>query len=105
MNTNRLNPLDVKNPSIRTLHFTWVAFFITFVVWFNHAPMGKVITEAFGLSKAQWKALLILNVALTIPARGGDRDVGRQTWAKEDLQCVVSYFRWTLYLVCFRPEL
>lgn len=69
MSNTQLNPLNVKNPSIRTLHFTWVAFFITFVVWFTHAPLGSVLTEAFGMSKAQWKALLILNVALTIPAR------------------------------------
>jgi NNP family nitrate/nitrite transporter-like MFS transporter len=67
--SQRLNVLDVKNPSIRTLHFTWIAFFITFVVWFNHAPMVMAIIEAFDLSKGQWKALLILNVALTIPAR------------------------------------
>lgn len=67
--STRLNVLDIKNPSIRTLHFTWIAFFITFVVWFNHAPMVLAIREAFDLSKGQWKALLILNVALTIPAR------------------------------------
>ena len=60
--SQRLKVLDVKNPSIRTLHFTWIAFFITFVVWFNHAPMVMAIREAFDLSKGQWKALLILNV-------------------------------------------
>ena len=69
MANDNLNVLDVKNPSIRTLHFTWFAFFITFMVWFNHAPMSVAITETFDLTKAQWKALLILNVALTIPAR------------------------------------
>ncbi len=68
-NNTKLNVLDVKDPSIRTLHFTWIAFFITFVVWFNHAPMVIAIREAFSLSTAQWKAILILNVALTIPAR------------------------------------
>jgi len=66
---DKLNILNVKNPSIRTLHLSWVAFFITFVVWFNHAPLGGVISEAFNLTKAQWKALLIVNVALTIPSR------------------------------------
>lgn len=69
MNSEKLNILDVKDPSIRTLHFTWVAFFLTFLVWFNHAPLGAVIKETFDLTKAQWKALLLLNVALTIPAR------------------------------------
>ncbi|MGB1022353.1 MAG: MFS transporter, partial [Synechococcus sp.] len=23
----------------RTLHLTWIAFFLTFVVWFNLAPL------------------------------------------------------------------
>ncbi len=65
----KLNVFDVNNPSIRTLHFTWVAFFLTFVLWFSHAPLGNVLKETFDLTKGQWKALLILNVALTIPAR------------------------------------
>lgn len=64
-----VNVLDIKNPSIRTLHLTWVAFFITFVVWFSHAPLMAHMKEAFDLSSQQLKALLILNVALTIPAR------------------------------------
>lgn len=54
---------------IRTLHLTWVAFFITFAVWFNHAPLLSAIGETFGLSNQELKALLIINVALTIPAR------------------------------------
>jgi NNP family nitrate/nitrite transporter-like MFS transporter len=65
----RLNVLDLSNPSIRTLHLGWVAFFITFVVWFSHAPLMVFIKEAFDLSSQEVKALLILNVALTIPSR------------------------------------
>ena len=61
--------LDFANSSIRTLHLTWVAFFITFVVWFSHAPLMAHIKEAFDLSSQEVKALLMLNVALTIPAR------------------------------------
>lgn len=53
----------------RILHLTWFAFFLTFVVWFNHAPLMASIRETFGLSDQQVKILLILNVALTIPAR------------------------------------
>ncbi len=67
--SSKLNILNFKEPGIRTLHFTWVAFFITFVMWFSHAPMVMAIREAFDLTPGQWKALLILNVALTIPAR------------------------------------
>ncbi|HIF52068.1 MAG TPA: NarK family nitrate/nitrite MFS transporter [Thiotrichaceae bacterium] len=53
----------------RILHLTWFAFFLTFVVWFNHAPLLLTIKEVLGLTDDQIKILLILNVALTIPAR------------------------------------
>jgi len=54
---------------VRVLHFTWFAFFLSFVVWFNHAPLLASMREAMDLSDQQVKTLLILNVALTIPAR------------------------------------
>ena len=53
----------------RILNLTWFAFFLTFVVWFNHAPLLATIRETFELSDQEVKILLILNVALTIPAR------------------------------------
>jgi MFS transporter, NNP family, nitrate/nitrite transporter len=56
-------------PRIRTLHLTWLAFFISFYVWFNHAPLLAVIRTSLHLTNQQVNALLILNVALTIPAR------------------------------------
>ena len=55
-----VNVLDFKNPSIRTLHLSWVAFFITFVVWFSHAPLMAHLKEAFDLSSQQLKALGIV---------------------------------------------
>jgi len=64
-----LNLFALNRPNIRTLHFTWVAFFISFFVWFNHAPLLASIRDTFGLSPQEVKTLLILNVALTIPAR------------------------------------
>lgn len=64
-----INVLDFRDPKIRTLHFTWFAFFLTFVVWFSHAPLKPLLMEAFNMTTAQWKTLLTLNVALTIPAR------------------------------------
>ncbi len=64
-----LNLFNWGDPKIKTLHITWFAFFLTFVVWFSHAPLLVFIKEAFDLSSQQVKALLILNVALTIPAR------------------------------------
>lgn len=54
---------------MRILHSTWAAFFLTFVVWFNHAPLLASIKESMGLTPEQIKTLLILNVAFTIPAR------------------------------------
>lgn len=54
---------------MKILHLSWIAFFVSFVVWFNLAPMLKAIQDTFGLSKAQISTLLVLNVALTIPAR------------------------------------
>ena len=67
--SDRINLLDFKSGKIKTLHITWVAFFISFFVWFNHAPLMAHMKEALDLTTAQVKALLILNVALTIPAR------------------------------------
>ncbi|MGF1775931.1 NarK family nitrate/nitrite MFS transporter [Vibrio nomapromontoriensis] len=54
---------------MKTLHLSWMAFFITFVVWFNFAPLLQMVKTSLGLSTQEVKTLLILNVALTIPAR------------------------------------
>lgn len=62
--------LDFSQSRIKLLHFTWIAFFITFYIWFNMAPLASTM-----LQKLEWltpdhiKALAIANVALTIPAR------------------------------------
>lgn len=54
---------------MKVLHMSWMAFFVTFVVWFNHAPLMSAIKDTLGLSKAEISTLLTLNVALAIPAR------------------------------------
>ncbi|OMH28459.1 NarK family nitrate/nitrite MFS transporter [Motiliproteus sp. MSK22-1] len=66
---HKINLFAVGDPKIKTLHITWFAFFLTFVVWFNHAPLLVFMKEAFDMTSQQVKALMILNVALTIPAR------------------------------------
>ena len=66
--TLRSNFLSFKGRA-KILHMTWFAFFVTFLVWFSHAPLLAVIQETMGLTDQQIKTLLILNVALTIPAR------------------------------------
>ncbi len=68
MSDDKINLFSFSG-KIRTLHLTWFAFFISFAVWFNHAPLLAAIQETFQLTKQEVKALLIINVALTIPAR------------------------------------
>jgi NNP family nitrate/nitrite transporter-like MFS transporter len=62
--------IDFKQERIRTLHYTWIAFFVTFYVWFNMAPLATTMLENIKwLTKEHIKVLAICNVALTIPAR------------------------------------
>lgn len=66
--SSNLNLLSFTG-KVRALHLTWFAFFLTFVVWFNHAPFMGIIRETLGLTNAEVSAILMINVALTIPAR------------------------------------
>lgn len=67
--SEKLNIMNLKNRNIQILHYTWFAFFMTFVVWLGLGPMMPFIKEALDLTDQQAKVLLILNVAMTIPAR------------------------------------
>ena len=53
----------------RTLHLTWFAFFLSFVVWFNLAPLATSLKADLGLETSQIRTIAICNVALTVPAR------------------------------------
>ena len=53
----------------KILHMTWFAFFLSFVVWFNLAPLATQVKADFGLEVGQIRTLAICNVALTVPAR------------------------------------
>jgi NNP family nitrate/nitrite transporter-like MFS transporter len=53
----------------KILHLTWLAFFLTFVCWFNFAPFATTIGKEISLTPDQIKTLAICNLALTIPAR------------------------------------
>ncbi len=68
MSETRFNLLSFSG-NTRILHCTWIAFFLSFVMWFNHAPLLATLRETFALTDQQVKTLLILNVALTIPVR------------------------------------
>jgi NNP family nitrate/nitrite transporter-like MFS transporter len=54
---------------MKILHMSWMAFFITFLVWFNFAPLLVAVKESLGLTSAEIKTLLLLNVSIAIPAR------------------------------------
>jgi len=69
MSADKLNVLNFSDKRIKTLHLSWLAFFITFFMWFSHSSLMPLIKVTFGLSSAEVKALLFLNVALTIPSR------------------------------------
>ena len=62
--------LELERRDIRALHYTWIAFFLTFYVWFNMAPLATSMlqTESY-LTSDHIKLFLIANVALTIPGR------------------------------------
>lgn len=66
--------IDLSQERIRTLHYTWIAFFISFYIWFNMAPLSTTMLRDLGgpdgwLTPDHLKLLAICNVALTIPAR------------------------------------
>ncbi len=62
--------IDFSQERIRTLHYTWIAFFVTFYVWFNMAPLATtMLRDMDWLTREHIKVLAICNVALTIPAR------------------------------------
>ncbi|MCG6656894.1 NarK/NasA family nitrate transporter [Halomonas campisalis] len=59
-----------RTPEIRALHLTWIAFFITFYVWFNMAPLASSMLRSVDwLTQDHIRLFAITNVALTIPAR------------------------------------
>ncbi|WP_227285986.1 MFS transporter [Boseongicola sp. H5] len=59
-----------RNREIKALHLTWIAFFITFYVWFNMAPLASSMLAANDwLTRDDIRLFAIANVAFTIPAR------------------------------------
>ncbi len=59
-----------KNENVKVLQLTMIAFFITFVTWFNMAPLATTMIKSTGfLTKTHLAVFAIMNVALTVPAR------------------------------------
>lgn len=67
MNNRTAGQLDPSR--WKMLNLSWIAFFLTFVVWFNLAPFKSTVARMLQLSTEQVTTLMICNVALTIPAR------------------------------------
>src|SRR5882724_4228653 len=55
----------------KMLNLSWVAFFLTFVVWYNLGAFSTTIARVLHLTKEQSQVLMLCNLALTIPARIG----------------------------------
>lgn len=53
----------------RVLHLTWMALFLSFLVWFSFAPLATQVGRSLGLTAPQLAALSLCNVALTVPGR------------------------------------
>jgi hypothetical protein len=49
MSDSKLKLLSFSGKT-RILHLSWFAFFLTFVMWFSHAPLLASIREAFELT-------------------------------------------------------
>ena len=81
----------------RTLHLTWIAFFLTFVAWFNMAPFNTTIMHQLGLREAEMNILMICNIALTIPARIAIGSLTDQYGPKKVFSCLLLFAG----LVCF----
>ena len=75
MSDSTVNVLKVGEQKIRALHLSWFAFFLTFVVWFSHAPLKPLIMETFSMTKEKLfmkaltkKTLLFAFAACIAPA-------------------------------------
>ena len=61
--------LNFDTSQNRILHLSWLAFFFSFIAWFNMAPFNTTLIRTIGLNQEQINILMLCNVALTIPAR------------------------------------
>lgn len=68
MSVEKFNLFSFRG-KMKILHLSWMAFFITFVVWFNAAPLLQAISLSLGVTPQQMVVMATLNVALAVPAR------------------------------------
>ncbi len=68
MSAEKFNLLSFKG-KMKILHMSWFVFFITFVMWFNAAPLMQAIAASLGVSGQQLVVLATVNVAIAVPSR------------------------------------
>lgn len=68
MSAEKFNLLKFSG-KMKILHMSWFVFFITFVVWFNAAPLMQAIAKSLGVSPQQLVVLATVNVAIAVPSR------------------------------------
>jgi MFS transporter, NNP family, nitrate/nitrite transporter len=68
MATEKFNLLSFTG-KMKILHMSWFVFFITFVVWFNAAPLMAAIANSLGVTAKQLVVLATVNVAIAVPSR------------------------------------
>ncbi len=61
--------LSFGRRDVAALHKTWFAYFLTFFVWFNMAPLATTIIKTSALTADELKLLAVCNIALTSPSR------------------------------------
>jgi NNP family nitrate/nitrite transporter-like MFS transporter len=68
MSAEKFNLLKFSG-KMKILHMSWFVFFITFVVWFNAAPLMQAIAKSLGVTPQQLVVLATVNVAIAVPSR------------------------------------
>ncbi len=53
MSADKLNIFNFSDKKTVTLHLSWVAFFITFFMWFSHSSLMPLIQATFGLERRE----------------------------------------------------
>jgi NNP family nitrate/nitrite transporter-like MFS transporter len=68
MSAEKFNLLSFKG-KMKILHMSWFVFFITFVVWFNAAPLMQAIAVSLGVTAKDLVMMATVNVAIAVPSR------------------------------------
>jgi NNP family nitrate/nitrite transporter-like MFS transporter len=68
MSVEKFNLLKFSG-KMKILHMSWLVFFVTFIVWFNAAPLMQAIALSLGVTAQQLVVLATVNVAIAVPSR------------------------------------